>query len=331
MRVATNRNYGNPTVLAIDEVAQPLAGPDQILVRVHASAITQGDRRLRAGDFPGFIGVLGRLMLGVSRPRHTVGGSTFAGRVVAIGDKVKRFRIGDDVFGVVMRGAYADYLAVSETRAVATMPTNVGYAEAAAIPYGASTALVFLRDMAKVQPGERVLVVGASGGVGRMAVQVAKHLGAHVTGVLGRDAELVRDLGADEVIDYTTENFTETQEKWDVIFDTTQGNHFRAYRAALSAKGRYLSLYVTIRLVLEMAWTALRDGKRAMAGVALGGSSVTEDVRDLVEAGAVRAIIARRFSFDRIVEGHQALETGKLPGSVVVELSRSSSPTRLAV
>jgi NADPH:quinone reductase-like Zn-dependent oxidoreductase len=320
MRAAKNIEYGAPNVLETAEVERPTIGPRQILVRVHASAVTQGDRRIRAADFPGMSALFGRLMLGVRGPRHTVGGSTFAGRVVEVGAEVKRFAVGDDVFGSVMHGAYAEYLAVGEEEAVATMPGNVGYAEAASIPYGAGTALVFLRDMAKVQPGERVLIVGASGGVGRMAVQVAKHLGAEVTGVLSRDAELVRELGADEIIDYTQEDFTEHRGRWDVILDTTEGNHFRAFRRALGPKGRYLSLYMTLRVLFEMAVTALRGGRRAMAGVAMGNASLTEDIRDIVEAGGVRAVIAERFPLERIADAHGALEGTRPSGSVVVDV-----------
>jgi NADPH:quinone reductase-like Zn-dependent oxidoreductase len=320
MRAAQNTEYGTPDVLEITDVDRPTIGPRQILVRVHASAVTQGDRRLRAADFPGISALFGRLMVGVRGPRHPIGGSTFAGRVVEVGTEVARFSVGDDVFGTVMHGTYAEYVAVGEEEAVATMPTNVGYAEAASIPYGAGTALVFLRDIAKLQPGERVLIVGASGGVGRMAVQVAKHLGAEVTGVLSRDADLVRELGADEIIDYTQEDFTDRRGAWDVILDTTEGNHFRAFRRALAPKGRYLSLYMTLRVLFEMAITSLGGGQRAMAGVAIGDAALTEDIRDMVEAGGVRAVIAERFPFERIADAHAALEGSRPSGAVVVDV-----------
>ncbi len=153
-----------------------------------------------------------------------------------------------------------------------------------------------------------------------MAVQVAKHLGAHVTGVLSRDAELVRSLGADAIIDYTQEDFTQERGKWDVILDTTEGDHFRSFRRALGPKGRYLSLYLTLRVLFEMALTALRGGQRALAGVAMGTPASTEDLRDLAESGAVRAVIAERHPLERIADAHAALETRRPSGSVVVDV-----------
>lgn len=320
MRAAINTEYGTPDVLRTAEVPRPTVGPRQVLVRVHASAVTQGDRRLRSADFPGVSALFGRLLIGLTRPRHTIGGSTFAGRVVEVGAEVTRFAVGDDIFGTVMHGAYAEYLAVGEDESVATMPEGVGYADAAALPYGAGTALHFLRDMAKVKPGERVLIVGASGGVGRMAVQIAKHLGAHVTGVLHRDAAQVRALGADAIIDYTEEDFKTRQGAWDVIFDTTEGNHFRAFRSALTPNGRYVSLYVTVRVLFEMALTSLRGGQRAMAGVAMGTPASTEALRDLVDAGAVRAVVAARYPLERIADAHAALENDRPSGSVIVDV-----------
>lgn len=330
MQAAINTRYGTPDVLTVDETARPTIGPREVLVQVHASAVTQGDRRLRAADFPGVSGVLGRLFLGVFGPRHPIGGSMFAGRVVEVGGEVTRFAVGDDVYGSVMHGAYAEYLALGAEEAIAKMPSNVEYGEAASLPYGAGTALVFLRDMAKVQPGERVLVVGASGGVGRMAVQVARHLGAEVTGVASRDADRVRALGAARVIDYRAEDFTALGERWDVILDTTEGDHFRAFRRALTSSGRYLSLYMTLRLVLEMAITKLRGGPRAMAGVAQGNAKLLDELRGLVEAGAIRPVVGARYPLARIADAHARLEGERRWGDVVVDVAEvAAAPVSL--
>lgn len=320
--------YGGPEVLEATEVPRPSIAPDQILVRVHASTVTEGDRRMRAADFPGVSAVFGRLMMGLRGPRHAIGGSNFSGRVVQVGRNVTAFAVGDDVFGGAMHGAYAEYLAVPANSGVAKMPEGMSYGEAAAIPYGGVTALVFLRDMARVQPGERVLIVGASGGVGRMAVRLAKHLGAHVTGVCGEDAELVRALGADEIIDYRREDFAQRAKHWDVIFDTIQGNHFHAYRSALTATGRYLSLYVTLRLLAQMAITRLQGGKRALTGIALGNPQLTSDVRELAEQGAIRAVIARRFPLAKTAEAHAFFESHRPHGSVVIDVVDASAPSR---
>ncbi len=323
MRAAINTRYGAPDVLSLGEAERPTLREREVLVEVHASAVTQGDRRLRAADFPGISAVFGRLLIGVLGPRQPVGGSAFAGRVVEVGRSVTRFAVGDEVFGSVMHGAYAEYLAVGEDEPIAKKPTNTSFAEAAAIPYGGLTALVFLRDLAKVQPGERVLVVGASGGVGRMAVQMAKHLGAEVTGVCSRDGDLVRELGASDVIDYRQTDFAKTGRHWDVIFDTTEGDHFRAFRPALSAMGRYLSLYMTARLILEMALNRFRGGQRAIGGVAMGNAALMDEVRELVEGGALRPVIAERFPLDRIVDAHARLEAGRPRGSVVVDVAEA--------
>lgn len=325
MRAAINDQYGDPNVLRLSDVPSPTIKPNQILVRVHASDVTQGDRRLRAADFPGLSALFGRLMFGVLSPRNLVGGTSFAGRVEAVGAKVTRFEVGDDVFGSVMHGAYAEYLAVSDDEPIAKMPGNTSYTEAAALPYGGVTALVFLRDLAKVQPGERVLVVGASGGIGRMAVQMAKHLGAHVTGVAARNEDLVRSLGADAYVNYKEEDFTKSGKQWDVIFDTTQGNHFHSFRAALTSEGRYLSLYMTVRVLFQMAMSSVRGGQRAITGVALGDSATLDEVRALVEEGALRAVVSERYPLEEITSAHASLEGSAPRGSIVVEMAVARS------
>lgn len=318
MRAVTHTRYGAPDVLEIAEVDRPTIGADEVLVQVHASTVTQGDRRMRAADFPGISAVLGRLMMGVRRPKNLVPGSMLAGRVVEVGANVTRFAVGDDVFASMMHGAYAEYTAVAADGSIARMPKGLSYAEAAALPYGAGTALTFLRDLAKVQPGEKVLVVGASGGVGRFAVQVAKHLGAEVTAVLSRDADLARELGATHVIDYTRAAVTG---RYDVVFDLTETGSFGAYRDRLTATGRYLTVYMNVRNLFDMARTAVFGGPRAIAGVALPDPKHLEGVAALAESGAVRPVIAKRFDLEHIADAHRALEAGRLAGSVVVDVS----------
>ena len=321
MRAVTNDQYGSPEVLTWSQVEHPRVGPRDVLIRVHASTVTQGDRRLRAADYPGFSRLFGRLFSGVFRPRHRVGGSSFAGRVVEVGAEVTRFAVGDDVFGSTMHGAYAEYLAVPEDSSVEHMPETTSYAEATALPYGGGTALVFLRDLGRVQPGERVLIVGASGGVGRFAVQVAKRLGAHVTGVCSAEAaELVWSLGADEVIDYRAQNFLESSARWDVVLNTVEGDHFRAVRPVLSERGRYLTLYVTLRVLFEMLASKLFGGPRALAGVAMGSAKLLSELRQLADEGALRDVIAERFPLERASAAHAFLENARPHGSVVLDV-----------
>ena len=325
MRAMTHTTYGPPTVLTPSELERPTLRAGQILVEVHASAVTQGDRRLRAADFPGVSRVLGRLFSGVLRPRHPVGGTNFAGRVVQVAPDVTRFAVGDDVFGGVMHGAYAEYLAVGENEGIARMPSGVSYGEAAAIPYGAVTALVFLRDIAKVRKGERVLILGASGGVGQMAVQLARHLGAHVTGVCSRDMELVRELGAEQVIDYRQQDFTALDQRWDVVFDTSDGQNFRRVRPVLSESGRYLSLYVTVRILAEMALSAMGSGPRALTSIALGTPALMEDIAALVGDGAIRAVVAEHYPLARLAAAHAALQATRPSGTLVVQVSAGAA------
>ncbi|MEO0324040.1 MAG: NAD(P)-dependent alcohol dehydrogenase [Myxococcota bacterium] len=331
MQAATIDRFGTPDVLEVNEVPRPTPGSRQVLVEVHASAVTQGDRRLRAADFPGVFGLLGRLMFGIRRPRFPVGGSTFAGRVVAVGTDVTRFAVGDDVYGnLVTGGGYGEYLIAGEGEAVARMPKGLRYADAAALPYGAVTALAFLRERLKVQAGERVLIVGATGGVGRPAVQIAKHLGAHVTAVGHRGlAELE---GADARIDYREEDFLQRDERWDAILDCTEGDHFRSYGPILSAKGRSISVYVTLRGLFEMALNPLRRGPKALVGIATGSPEELEDITALVEAGALREPVAARFPLARVADAHWALEGEGLAGSIVVDVrERVMASARVAV
>lgn len=321
MKAAITRSYGPADVLQIRDVPTPTLSARQVLIEVHASPVTAGDLRLRAADFPSFSAVLGRLMLGVFGPRRPVQGTMFAGRIVAVGGAVTRFAVGDDVFGYSARGAYAELLALPEDGALARRPAGLSYEEAAAIPYGAGTALRFLRDLGAVRPGERVLILGAGGGVGLYAVQLAKDLGAEVTGVCRRGSfDLVRSLGAAHVIDYTTEDFTTNGQRYDVIFDTADATSFRRCRGSLTAAGRYLTLTLSTGALLQLAVSALGRGPRLKSAVVLPAQADMEQLRALVERGALRPVIARRFPLDRIADAHAAAEEGRLSGSTMVML-----------
>jgi NADPH:quinone reductase-like Zn-dependent oxidoreductase len=321
MKAATHTTYGSPQVLQITELERPTPGERDVLVHVHASPVTQGDRRLRAADYPGLGKLLGRLFSGLFRPRNPIPGTNFAGRIVAVGDAVTRFAVGDDVFGSCHHGALAEYLVVPEDGALAPMPANLPYAEAAAVPYGAVVALGFVRDIAKVQPGERVLIVGASGGVGRFAVQLSKHFGAEVTGVCSRrNFDMVRDLGADDVIDYATEDFTKNGQTYDVIFDTVSGTRFARSRGSLTPTGRYATLFVALLAMMQMLVTSVFGGRKVFASVVFGDQRVMGEVSELLAAGAIWPVIAERYPLGRVVDAHAGLEA-KPAGAVVVTVS----------
>lgn len=328
MQAVTNTRYGSPEVLSLQERPRPELGPEQVLVEVRASVVTRGDLRLRAADFPGITALLGRLMLGVLGPRASVPGTMFAGRIVAVGAEVRRFAVGDDVFGSVMHGAHAEYLAISESDALAKMPARLDYAESAAVPYGAGTALTFLRELAQVQPGQKVLVVGASGGVGRFAIQLAKHLEAEVTAVASRHLDRLQALGADHVIDYTQHDYVVGAERYDVILDTSEHGRWSHARHALTPRGRYLSLHVTASMLAAMAWSALRPGPRAICGVSLADAKQLNELRRLVDSGALQPTIAARFPLSRIVDAHTCLEDSRPWGSVAVEVNLDQRSAR---
>lgn len=322
MNAIVQNAYGTPAVLTLATVATPTVGEHDILVQIHASPVTQGDRRLRAADFPGVSAVPGRLMMGVLRPKNPIPGTMFAGRVTAVGAAVTRFVVGDDVFGSAPHSAYAEYLKVADDAPVAKIPPGVGYAEAAAVPYGAVTSLVCLRDLAPVRPGHRVLVLGAAGGVGRFAVQLARHLGAEVTGVCSaRDFDRVRALGATHVIDHHTEDYTRSGERYDVVFDIPGVSSFGAARGSLTAEGRYVSLLVSLRLMWSVLVTSVTGGQRAVFGLAFGTQADMDEVAALVAQGVFRPVVDRTFPLENAGEAHTWLEVERPSGAVVLTVA----------
>ncbi len=320
MKAIITTNYGGPEVLTLEDVPAPEVGPNDLLVEVRASPVTAGDRRLRAADFPSFTALPGRMMVGAFRPRRPVQGSMFAGRVVAVGDAVEHYAVGDDVFGSVSDGAWAERLTVPADGPVAKIPPGVSYAEAAEVPYGAVTALRFLRDLADVQPGEHVAIVGAAGGVGRFAVQVAAILGARVTAVSDAgDASLVRELGARDVVDYRTENFLEGSSEYDVIFDLADVTSFSRCRHALTSRGRYLTPMATPESLWNTFSTQWSSGQRAHFGVAFGTAGDMAQIATWLEEGRLRAVVARELPLEEMAEAHR-LAAQRPAGGVVVRL-----------
>ncbi|MFN3197202.1 MAG: NAD(P)-dependent alcohol dehydrogenase [Bradymonadia bacterium] len=325
MKAATHTRYGTPDVLTVTDVPAPDAGPGQIKVRVHASSVTRGDLRLRAADYPGLGWLLGRMVSGLLHPRHAVPGTNFAGQVVAVGEGVTLFAVGDDVFGTCDHGACAEYLVVREDGVVTQMPEGVSYVEAAATPYGGLTAQKFMHQLARVKPGEQVLIIGAAGGVGRFAVQMACHLGAEVTAVCrGRDAEQVRALGAVEIIDYTTTSFTQSGMRYDVVFDASGTAGFWRCRSVLTAQGRYLTLWLSMVVLLQMLGTKLWGrGRRALFSVALGSQIEMKDLAVLLGQRVIWPVVGEVLPLSQITEAHRLASSGG--GCVVVTTGSTSS------
>ena len=319
MKAIVADRYGSPEVLELEERPAPTVGKGQILVEVMATSVTTAEWRMRSGDFGGGLSVLGRLMMGITKPRERTTGREFAGRVVGVGDGVTTFSVGDDVFGTTA-GANAEVIAVSASGVVTRMPRGLTYAEAVSLPFGAITALDFLEERAKVAAGERVLVIGASGGVGVYLVQVAKAMGAEVTGVCSEaNAAFVRSLGADHLVDYKTTDIASLAGPFDVIVDTVGKSTFRGFRPMLSDRGRHVFIEGGLRELLQGLTTRFGGGPRVISGVALDTLAGLERVRDRVEQGRLRPVVGRRFPMAAVVEAHRLVDHRHRQGAVVLD------------
>jgi NADPH:quinone reductase-like Zn-dependent oxidoreductase len=319
--------YGPPDVLRLTDLPKPVPKDDEILIRTRATTVTAGDWRVRSLDVPRGFGLLSRLALGIFGPRQKILGSELAGTVESTGKNVTRFKSGDEVFAFpgVRMGAHVEYKCMAEDGPVALKPGNLTFDEAAAICFGGTTALDFFRR-GKLGRGESVLVNGASGAVGTAAVQLARHFGAEVTGVCsGANAELVRSLGASRVIDYTQEDFTESGETYDVIFDAAGTAPFSRCRKSLKEGGRLLKVLGRLSDMLAIPWVAIMGTKRIIGGTASGRAEDLRYLADLAAAGEFRPVIDRRYPFEQIVEAHRYVDTGRKRGNVVITLEPITS------
>lgn len=322
MKAIVYERYGPPEVLHIKEVEAPVPGEKEILIRVHASTVSTGDVNVRGFTFvPRGFRLLSRLMFGLRQPKKRILGVELSGEVDAVGRDVTLFKKGDPVFGIdgTGLGAYAEYKCMSENGGLVSKPANLSYAEAAAIPNGVLTALTFLRNMGKVQKGQKLLIVGASGSVGSAAVQLAKYFGADVTGVCSTvNTDMVRSLGADRVIDYTREDFTRNGQRYDIIMDTVGKTSFSDCKNSLTEKGLYLAVAGGLREMLQMAWTSMVGGRKVLAGVSSERKEDLAFIKDLVEAGRLKPVIDRCYPLEQIVEAHRYVDQGHKKGNVVV-------------
>ncbi len=318
MKAVVFDRYGPPEVLRVEEIERPVPADDEVLVKVHATTVNRSDCGFR-GASPFF----SRVFTGLLRPKYRTPGMEFAGEVVDAGSGVTQFAVGDEVFGVKGTGANAEYLAIRETRGIALKPSGVSWEEAAAVNDGACIALACLRH-ADLREGTRVLVYGASGSIGTAGVQIAKSFGAHVTAVCDTArVELVRSLGADEVVDYTKEDFTRNGEVYDVIFDAVGKHSFRRCRSSLRDGGTYLEtdlgfMWHVPPLALATRWIGSKKVTLAIPGY-------TKDdvlyVKELLETGKYRPVIDRTYPLEDVVEATRYVETGQKTGNVVLTLN----------
>ncbi len=325
MKAIVYKKYGPPDVLHLEEVNKPTPKDNEVLIKVHATSVTAGDCNARGFVFvpPGF-GTLARLSFGLRKPKQPILGVELSGEIVEVGKDVSLFKQGDQVFGLSLKyGAYAEYICMPEDASLVVKPRNLTFAEAASIPFGATTALYFLRDLAKLQPGQKVLIIGASGCTGVYAVQLAMYYGAEITGVCStRNLELVRSLGADHVIDYTHEDFTHNGQTYDVILNMVPGKFsFAHYKSSLKPNGLYLAGAGGLEAIAHMAWTSLTGGKKVIAGVAPNRAQDLVFLKGLLEAGKLKPVIDQRYPLEQIAEAHRYADTGHKRGSVVITVA----------
>lgn len=328
MQAAVQTAYGAPDVVVIRDIPKPVPKANEVLVRIVATTVTSGDARLRAFRVPASMWLPARLLLGIFGPRKTVLGSEYAGEVVATGSAVTRFKLGDRVFGMHVYGCHAEYKVVPETSAICLLPDGLDFAESAALPFGGLTALYFLHRAA-LTPGERVLVHGASGAVGSAAVQLARHMGAHVTAVTSaRNMDLVRALGADAVIDYAAGDYAQSGARYDVVMDTVNTVSLNQFHRLAQPGARLLAVDAGGGMMLRAAWEGLRKRTRIVVGMATETLGDLDTIRVLAQSGAIRPTIDRTLPLARIAEGHALVDSGRKRGAVVITVA-SATPNLL--
>jgi NADPH:quinone reductase-like Zn-dependent oxidoreductase len=326
MRAVVCTAYGRPDVLQLRDVVKPVPKDNEVLVRIRATTVSAADCELRRFDFAPWIWLPIRLAFGIRRPRQPVLGQELAGDVESVGKDVTSLRRGDRVFAAtgIGLGAYAEYICLREnpqTGAIASMPANLSYKEAAAVPYGGGEALKFLRK-ANVRSGQRVLVNGAGGSFGTFAVQLAKILGAHVTAVdAAPKLKMLRTIGADCVIDYAQKDFTDSPETYDVIFDVVRNTPSGRMARSLNENGCLLMANPGLLQIVRAKWASRRSTKRVSFAASSGTSEDLAYLRGLAEAGRLRPIIDRSFPLEQIVEAHRYAESGQKLGNVVVTVA----------
>lgn len=324
MKAVVCTEYGSPDVMQLKEIEKPTPKENEVLIKIYATTVTSADLRIRKADpFPV------RFFYGFTRPKNnTILGSELAGEIEAIGKNVKQFKAGDSVFAGAgtSLGANAEYICLPEAGAVAIKPTNMTYEEAAAVPFGATTSLIFLRDKGKIQSGQEVLIYGASGALGMAAVQLAKFFGTQVTGVCSTaKLELVKSLGSDNVIDYTKEDFTQNGKTYDIIFDTSGKSPFSGCLSSLKNNGLYLrAVHINPSPILRGLWTSITSSKKVISGTAIERKDDLIFLRELIESGRMKSVIDKRYPLEQTAEAHRYVEQGHKKGCVVITVGHNN-------
>ena len=321
MKAIICTKYGSPDVLQLEEVEKPIPKDNEVLIKVHASSVTKADTMMRRGT-PFY----GRIFIGLTKPKNPITGTGFAGIIENTGKAVMHLKKGDAVFGETGVGfsTNAEYVCVSEKALITAKPENISFEEAAPICDGVLTSWCFLKDIGKIQSGQSILVNGASGSLGTAAVQIAKYSGAEVTGVCSSaNAELVKSLGADKVIDYTKEDFTKADQKYDIIFDSIGKSSFSQCKNALKENGVYLSPVLKFSLLLQMMRTS-KFGKKKAKFSATGLRPVPElhafleELKEIIVSGKIKIVIDKKYKLEQTADAHRYIDAGHKRGNVVI-------------
>ena len=328
MKAIVYTEFGSPDVLQLKEVEKPVPKDNEILVKVFAASVGYGDivaRNFknipnRQFHMPALLILPTRIYFGLSKPKIQILGSEFAGEIEVIGKDVKRFKPGDQVFGYIGQkmGGYAEYLCMVEKGTVGIKPTNMSFEEATCVPYGGIMALGHLGKV-NIKKGQKILINGASGGIGSIALQLAKHYGAEVTGVCGTPRlEYVRSLGADKVIDYTKEDFTKNGEIYDLIYDILGKSSFAQCKESLTKNGRYLLASFKTKKILQMLKTSIIGKKKVICAIGSEKQEYMDLLKELIEAGKIKTIIDKTFLLEKTAEAHRYIEEDHKKGNVVI-------------
>jgi NADPH:quinone reductase-like Zn-dependent oxidoreductase len=322
MKAIVCEKYGSPDVLQLKDVEEPVPKDNEVLISIYAATVTVGDCEIRRFDMPIWLWLPARIGFGIRGPRKKILGQDLAGEIESVGKDVKLFKKGDQVFARTgfNLGAYAEYICLSEDGLIAIKPANINFEEAATIPMGGLTALHYLRK-GNIQSGDKILINGASGSIGTLAVQISKYFGAEVTGVCSTsNVEMVYSIGADHVIDYTKEDFTESSETYDIIFDVIGKSSYSRSLRSLKNNGSYLLANPGLSQIIRSRLTSIRSNKKVIAGTLKEKIEDLRFIKDLIEADKIETVIDKRYPLEQTSKAHRYVEKGHKRGNVVITI-----------